>query len=259
MVSIPPEGMKRYQAFVAYDGTDFHGFAPNPGVETVGGLIRASLEKVLGNETKITCAGRTDAGVHAEGQVISFDAEPVNEKQLEKSLNQLCSPHIGIRSLKETDSSFDARFSAKSRTYRYRVLNQNYLDPFLQRFVWHVRDRLDVYSMQEATSLLIGEHDFSSFCRKRIVKINNSKIETSLVREVQSLEILQKEANIIEIWVTATSFCHQMVRSITGTLIDVGLGKIGTKKVAEILSEKDRNAAGRVAPPQGLTLMEVAY
>tara|TARA_B100000902_G_C27291517_1_gene907401 strand:+ start:467 stop:1246 length:780 start_codon:yes stop_codon:yes gene_type:complete len=259
MVSIPPEGMNRYKACVTYDGTDFHGFAPNPGVVTVGGLIRTALEKVLRVETKITCAGRTDAGVHAKGQIISFDAEPMDINQLEKSLNQLCAPHVCIYSLEETVPIFDARFSAKSRTYRYQILNQNYLDPFLERFVWHVRNRLDVNSMQEASSLLIGEHDFSSFCRKRIVKIGSEKIEASLVREVQSLEILQTEENIIEIWATATSFCHQMVRSITGTLVDVGLGKIEINEIVTILAEKDRNAAGRVAPPQGLTLMEVGY
>ena len=259
MVSIPPEGMSRYKACIAYDGTDFHGFAPNPGVATVGGLIRTALEKVLGIDVKITCAGRTDAGVHAKGQVISFDAATIDIDQLEKSLNQLCAPHVNIFSLEETVPSFDARFSAKSRTYRYQILNQNYADPFLQRFVWHVRDRLNVNSMQEASSLLIGEHDFSSFCRKRILEIDSKKIEASLVREVQSLEILQTDASIIEIWVTATSFCHQMVRSITGTLVDVGLGKIEINKVETILAEKNRNAAGRVAPPQGLTLMDVAY
>ena len=259
MVSIPPEGMSRYKARIAYDGTNFHGFAPNPGVATVAGLIQTALEKVLGVEIKITCAGRTDAGVHARRQVISFDAEPIDIKQLEKSLNRLCAPHVSILSLEETVPNFDARFSAKSRTYRYQILNQDYVDPFLQRFVWHVRDRLDVKSMQEASSLLIGEHDFSSFCRKRIVKIESEKIEASLVREVQSLEILQTDKNIIEIWATATSFCHQMVRSITGTLVDVGLGKIEINKIEAILAEKDRNAAGRVAPPQGLTLMDVAY
>ena len=259
MVSIPPEGMNRYKASISYDGTEFHGFAPNPGVATVGGLIRIGLEKVLGVETKITCAGRTDAGVHAKGQIISFDAKPIDISQLEISLNQLCAPHVNISSLEETAPSFDARFSAKSRTYRYQILNQNYADPFLQRFVWHLRDRLDVNSMQEASSLLIGEHDFSSFCRKRIVKIDNEKIEASLVREVLSLEIFQTDKNILEIWATATSFCHQMVRSITGTLVDVGLGKIEVNKVKTILAEKDRNAAGRVAPPQGLTLMDVGY
>ncbi|HJM97663.1 MAG TPA: tRNA pseudouridine(38-40) synthase TruA [Acidimicrobiales bacterium] len=259
MVSLPQEGMKRYKAFVTYDGTPFHGFAPNPDVETVGGKIRDSLEKVLGKETNITCAGRTDAGVHAEGQVISFNAGPIDEKQLERSLNQLCSPHIGIRSLEETDPTFDARFSAKSRTYRYQILNQDYPDPFLQRFVWHVHDHLDTDSMQTASTMLIGEHDFSSFCRKRIVKIDGLKTEASLTREIHSIEVTKKESNIIEIWITASSFCHQMVRSITGTLVDVGLGKTESYTITSILAEKNRNAAGRVAPPQGLTLMKVKY
>ena len=113
--------------------------------------------------------------------------------------------------------------------------------------------------MQKATSALIGEHDFSSFCRKRILKKDGLKTEASLVREILSLEVVATESNIIEIWVKATSFCHQMVRSITGTLVDVGLGKIEISSVTNILLKKDRNAAGRVAPPQGLTLMDVIY
>ena len=259
MVSLLSEGTKRYKARVSYDGTNFHGFAPNPGVETVGGLIQSSLETVLRSEIKITCAGRTDAGGHAQAQVITRDAKPIDESQIQKSLNRLCSPFVGILSLEEVGSNFDARFSAKSRTYRYQILNQLYPDPLLQRFVWHLNNELDIFSMQKATSALIGEHDFSSFCRKRILKKDGLKTEASLVREILSLEVVATESNIIEIWVKATSFCHQMVRSITGTLVDVGLGKIEISSVTNILLKKDRNAAGRVAPPQGLTLMDVIY
>jgi len=259
MVSPPPSGMKRYKAFVSYDGTDFHGFAPNPGVETVGGLLRSSIERILGVETKLTCAGRTDAGVHAEGQVISFDAEPLNEQKLEKALNKLCSPHVAIRSLKEVDPLFDARFSAKCRKYRYQILNQTQSDPFMQRYVWHIRDQLDIKPMKKAALSLIGEHDFSSFCRKRAITINGIEAEASLIRNVYSIDISRTDRNLIEIWIAASSFCHQMVRSVTGTLVEIGLGRIASDEMSLILQERNRNSAGRVAPPNGLTLMEVEY
>ena len=258
MISLPPTGMKRYRAFVSYDGTKFHGFAENPDVETVAGKIRLALERILGTSINLTCAGRTDAGVHAAGQVISFDAEGLDIESHERSLNKLCAPYIAIRNLEEVDDSFDARFSANSRTYRYRILNEEYPDPFSHRFVWHIRESLNVEEMNLAAQFIVGEHDFSSFCRKATIRVKGEEKEASLVREVLSVSV-ESEGNFVEVWVTATSFCHQMVRSIVGTLVEIGKGRLQKSEMSSIILKKDRNSAGPVAPPNGLTLMEVKY
>lgn len=258
MVPSPPHGKKRYKAFVSYDGTEFHGFAENPGVETVAGKIRESLEMILRDRVDITCAGRTDAGVHAEGQVISFDAQGFDCSRVQRSLNKLCAPYISIRNLQEAEDHFSARFSAVSRTYRYRILNQEHPDPFSHRFAWHVSTQIDLRRVEQVAQVLIGEHDFSSFCRKATVLVDGKEENASLVREVLSIDI-KCEESYIEIWITATSFCHQMVRSIVGTLVEIGNGRLKESDMASIILKKDRNSAGRVAPPQGLTLMEVGY
>ena len=258
MVSAPPHGMNRYRASVSYDGGPFHGFAENPDVETVAGKLRESLEKIIGHEIHLTCAGRTDAGVHAEGQVISFDAETFDIEKIERSLNKLCAPFITVRDLQKTNDLFNARFSATCRTYRYRILNDDYPDPFSHRFAWYIQTQLDINSMQRAAQAVVGEHDFSSFCRKATILVDGKEEEASLIREVISINV-KNEGPFVEIWVTATSFCHQMVRSIVGTLVAIGKGRLNKSDVSSIISKKDRNSAGPVAPPQGLTLMEVGY
>ena len=258
MVSVPPHGMNRYRASVSYDGGPFHGFAENPDVETVAGKLRQSLEKIIGHELHLTCAGRTDAGVHAEGQIISFDAETFDISKIERSLNKLCAPFITVSDLQKTNELFSARFSATHRTYRYQILNDEYPNPFYHRFTWHVRTQLDLDSMQRAAQAVVGEHDFSSFCRKATILIDGKEEEASLTREVISIAV-KSEGSFVEIWVTATSFCHQMVRSIVGTLVEIGKGRMDESDMSSIISKKDRNAAGPVAPPQGLTLMEVGY
>ena len=258
MVSVPPNGMNRYRASVSYDGSPFHGFAENPDVDTVAGKLRQSLEKIFGHEIHLTCAGRTDAGVHAEGQVISFDAEAFDIEKIERSLNKLCAPFITVRDLQRTNDSFNARFSAICRTYRYRILNDNYPNPFSHRFAWHIRTQLDLDSMQRAAQAVVGEHDFSSFCRKATILVDGREEDASLIREVISITV-KEEGSFVEIWVTATSFCHQMVRSIVGTLVSIGKGRLNKSDMSTIISKKDRNSAGVVAPPHGLTLMEVGY
>ena len=259
IIKPPPEGEERYRMSVAYDGLPFRGFAKNPGVETVEGLLLESIEKVLRVTPVLVCAGRTDAGVHAKAQVISFDAAPFEIPRLQKALNSLCSPAVVVTSIEKTEEDFNARFSAISRTYRYQVLNQENPDPFRSAYSWHVSGKLSVEAMNLAGSALIGEHDFSSFCRKRTVEIEGKEIETSLKREVKELRWEVIDGNGLELWITASAFCHQMVRSIAGTLIDIGLGKLQDLSISEILNARDRNKAGRVAPPYGLTLWEVEY
>ena len=258
-IAPPPEGQTRYKLTVSYDGTTFHGFAKNPGVETVEGLLIEALHKVLGKAPTLTCAGRTDAGVHAKAQIVSFDSVPFEINRIQNALNALCHPSVVITSIEETTDDFNARFSAKSRTYRYQILNQAHPDPFLSRYTWHVYSPISIEKLKTAGQELLGEHDFSSFCRKNIMEIGGQKVPASLIREIKTLRWEVPDKNLIELWVTANAFCHQMVRSITGTLVDIGVGKIDEFSMLEILNARDRNMAGQVAPPHGLTLWNVNY
>ena len=247
----------RVRARVAYLGVDFHGFAENPGVTSVAGEINKAITLVAGEPVSVTCAGRTDKGVHAVGQVVSFDIpDHISLERLALSVNSQCGPSVLFTDLEIVDKNFDARFSAVSRTYSYRILNGRDLDPFLSDRAWHISDELDVDSMQKASSYLIGEHDFSSFCKKPKLKSGDT---VSLVRHVNSAEWNSISETDLFFEICASSFCHQMVRSIVGTLVDVGLGKIPCDDMPRIITLSDRQAAGRIAPPYGLTLLSVKY
>lgn len=247
----------RVRARVAYLGVDFHGFAENPGVTSVAGEINKAITLVAGEPVSVTCAGRTDKGVHAVGQVVSFDIpDQISLERLALSVNSQCGPSVLFTDLEIVDKNFDARFSAVSRTYSYRILNGRDLDPFLSDRAWHISDELDVDSMQKASSYLIGEHDFSSFCKKPKLKSGDT---VSLVRHVNSAEWNSISETDLFFEICASSFCHQMVRSIVGTLVDVGLGKIPCDDMPRIITLSDRQAAGRIAPPHGLTLLSVKY
>ena len=163
----PPGPTARVRMTVAYHGGGYRGFAAQQGVKTVGGALAQSLERTLGHPVKLTCAGRTDAGVHAWGQVVSFDAEAarLDPVRLQRSVNRQLAPAIVVRDACVAPPDFDARRSALSRCYRYSVFNRPVPDPFLASTTWHVDTPLDVRAMQTAGDPLIGEHDFSSFCR----------------------------------------------------------------------------------------------
>ena len=153
---------------------------------------------------------------------------------------------------------FDARFSATARTYRYRILNHPQGDPFIRHLSWHVIDTLDVAAMRAGAAHLVGEHDFASFCRKRLVVIDGEEREADLTREVHRIDI-EHTRELMDVWLTANAFCHQMVRAITGTLVEVGRGRRDADSVPATLAARDRAAAGALAPPRGLTLWSVAY
>jgi tRNA pseudouridine38-40 synthase len=249
----------RVRATVAYDGSGFAGFAPQPKQKTVAGMLAGALGKVLNHPVELTCAGRTDAGVHAWGQVVSFDAsaDGFDPKRLRRSVNKLVAPAISVRSVVEAEPGFDARFSATSRRYRYTVLDAPVADPFLASTAWWVDKPLDLRAMRLACDPLLGEHDFSSFCRAP-----KDKPDASLVRRVLDArwEVeAHDDGQLLRFWIEANAFCHQMVRSLVGTLVDVGLGRTRAGDLTSILRAGDRAAAGPVAPAQGLCLWEVAY
>lgn len=245
---------------VTYDGADFHGFAVNPGVATVAGTLEQSMRRVLGYETPLTCAGRTDAGVHGRGQVVSFDAGELDVARLQQSLNRMCAPSVAVRDLERAPDDFDARFSATSRLYHYLVLNRPVPDPLLRRSTWRVGKPLDLQRMNEAATHLVGEHSFGSFCRKRhIITPDGDEVEASLIRNVMTVQWDALPDDILRLTIEASAFCQQMVRSICGTLVDVGLGKLAPDDMPRILAAESRAEAGQVAPPEGLTLMAVRY
>jgi tRNA pseudouridine38-40 synthase len=252
-------GWRRVCLVVAYLGTDFHGFAPALGVATVMGALTDAISLVVRQAVQLTGAGRTDAGVHAWGQVVSGDLPDTTDlDELARRVNKLCAPAISVRSATWADADFDARFSATWRRYRYHVWNDRAPNPLVAGLAWHVHQPLDLALMRAAISPLIGEHDFSSFCRKP--KVAGDQPPPSMVRIVRSLEWHRiDDTPMLRLDITGTAFCHQMVRSITGTMVDVGLGKLTPADVHAIVGARDRSVAGQVAPPHGLTLWEVGY
>lgn len=252
--------MARYLLRLAYHGGPFRGFAPNDGVPTVGGALRHALETVLRHEVSIVCAGRTDAGVHALDQVVHFDSEAaVDVVALQRSLNGLCKPHIVVSEVRPVDPSFDARFSCIGRTYRYRVLNRRLPDPFRDDLTWRIFESLDVPAMNAAGAALLGTRDFTSFCRRQFVTVDGDQLEKTRMRELRSVDWAVANGDEVQLVISASSFCQQMVRSITGLCVDVGLGRIPVARVPAILAAKDRTAVPRVAPPRGLFLEKVDY
>lgn len=247
---------------VAYDGRGFHGFAANPGVRTVAGELAAAVATVVRQPVELTGAGRTDAGVHAWGQVVSTDLPAdVDLADLRRRLNKLGAPDIAVRRAEWVAPDFDARFSARWRRYRYEVWNAPTPNPLLARRVWWVAPPLALWALRAGGEALIGEHDFSSFCRRP--KVAAGQPEPSLTRtvhEVSWADVSESgDGRLLRFEIRANAFCHQMVRSIVGTLVEMGSGRRAPGEMLAILRARDRAAAGPVAPPTGLTLWEVGY
>lgn len=238
---------------VAYDGTDFHGFAAQRDQRTVAGVLCEALQKVLRADVDLACAGRTDAGVHAWGQVVSFAAPlDVDLDRVRSSLNGMMGPEIVVRSATIVDLGFDARHSAQWRSYRYTIVNRPEADPFRSRFAWHVPAALDLDALRLAADPFVGERDFASFCRK-------GPEGSTTVRRVTESRWTDLGEGILRYDIRANAFCWQMVRSIVGTLVEVGAGKKRPGDILAIMRAGDRAAAGAVAPPHGLVLWEVGY
>ncbi|CAN5165199.1 tRNA pseudouridine(38-40) synthase TruA [soil metagenome] len=257
LAEAPPGPRQRVRLVVAYDGGPFHGFAPNPGVRTVGGVLADAIGTVVGHAVDLTCAGRTDKGVHARAQVVTFDAAPerVDLPSLAASLNKMCAPAVAVTDAEVVDDAFDARFSATARRYRYRIVNRPAPDPFQAHLAWHVDEPLSIPDMVLACAPLIGEHDFAAFCRRP--KRRDGE-EASLVRRVTEAT-WHRDHDGLCFEIEATSFCHQMVRSVVGTLVEVGRGKKHAGDVLAILRSADRHRSGNLAPPHGLALWTVRY
>jgi tRNA pseudouridine38-40 synthase len=240
-----------------YDGTGFHGWAAQPGLRTVEAAVREALTATFVTWTNLGVAGRTDAGVHAEHQVIHCDV-PAGCRlvrdldRAREALDALAGPEVAIWQVRRVPASFDARFSATQRRYRYRLCDGPALSPLERHRTWHVRPpRLDAGAMHAGGQHLVGEHDFSSFCRRAG--------EQHLVRRIDALAVRRRSAALVTVDVAGKAFCHQMVRSVVGCLLRIGRGRQDPDWAADVLAARDRQAVGDIAPPHGLTLMAVSY
>jgi tRNA pseudouridine38-40 synthase len=223
------------------------------------GDFTEAVAKVVRSPVELTGAGRTDAGVHAWGQVISGDLPADTDLDgLVRRLNKLCAPEIAVRAAEWAEPEFDARFSATWRQYRYHVWNDPSPNPLLSDLSWHVGQPLDVAAMQVASPVLLGQHDFSSFCRRQ--KVREGDPDPSMVRILHDIgwERLD-DSPMLRFEVCGSAFCHQMVRSVVGTVVDIGRGRIDGSDLPAIIAARDRSAAGSVAPPAGLVLWAVGY
>jgi len=247
--------MTRLRLDLAYDGTDFAGWARQPGLRTVQGALEDALAQVLRlpELPSVTCAGRTDAGVHARGQVAHVDlpGEP-DLATLGRSLRGVLPPDIALRDLCVAPAGFDARFSALSRHYRYRLCDDpRAWDPLLRReVVTHPRP-LDIEAMNTAGQALVGEHDFAALCKPRE--------GGSTVRRILDLEWTRDVGGLAQMTISADAFCHSLVRSIVGVLVPVGDGRKPTAWPAQVVAARARDPHVTVMPPHGLVLDEVRY
>jgi len=259
------EPRQRLRLVVAYDGAGFRGFAAQPGQKTVAGELVRALSTALRQPLELTCAGRTDAGVHAAGQVVHTDVVgPVDAVSLVRAVNAMLQPAVVVRSLSLAPPGFDARRSARARHYRYLVLQGPGPDPLLAPLAWHVRDPLDVRAMAAGADALLGEHDFRAFCRRPPGTAPGDPIVRRVLdagwREVPwSPGGLDDEARLLRFDIGGGSFCHLMGRPIGAPHPAVGGGRRGAPDVTWMLSTGDRSQGVTLAPPHGLSLLSVDY
>lgn len=244
--------MRHIRLTVQYDGTDYSGFQRQSNAFAVQEELENRLSALLAEDVTITAASRTDAGVHALGQVCTLTTDnPIPLKGLLRAINRKLPQAVSVVECEQVDPGFHPRFDAVGKLYMYRILNRELPSPFINRYAWHVETPLNVDLMQRAAKRLVGEHDFSSFMA------SGSPVDET-VRRIERLDIM-REGDIIETRMWANGFLYMMARIIMGTLAAVGRGDITVADVTKILEAKDRTKAGPTAPPQGLCLVRVDY
>jgi len=243
----------RLRLDLSYDGTGFRGWAIQPGLRTVQGEVEAAIAMILRlpRSAQLTCAGRTDAGVHARGQVVHVDLDDVDPGHLERRLRRLLPDDITLRALTVAPEGFDARFAALERRYAYRMFDgASGPDPLTRTSVVRWPRRLDVDAMNAAAARLVGEHDFAAFCKRRE--------GATTIRTLRELSTT-RTGDHLETTVRADAFCHSMVRSLMGLLVAVGERRYEPEWSTEVLAQAVRDARVMVMPPHGLVLEEVVY
>lgn len=246
-----PQVQRRVMAVIEYDGTDYLGFQWQAEGRTIQGEVERVLAEVTRRETRVVGAGRTDAGVHAVGQVISFVPQWKHSlPELQRAMNALLSEDIAVHQMAWVADDFHPRFSAVSREYRYTILNRPFRSPLARRFAYHYLRPLDVEAMARAAKCLVGSHDFASFGR--------APQGENTVRQVYQAECTRQE-QFVYFDIVANAFLYRMVRNIVGTLLLVGIGELSPEGFEEILQARDGRRVGPTAPAHGLCLMRVNY
>jgi tRNA pseudouridine38-40 synthase len=251
--------MRYFKLTIAYDGTDFHGWQFQTNKPTIQGEIVSVLRRLTQEPVHLLGSGRTDAGVHALGQVASFRTQSaLSAAEFQRALNALLPPAIRIVDAEETGPDFSARWSAKGKVYRYRIYRGKVVPPFLWRYVLHYPFPLDEEAMARAAARFVGVHDFTSFAASTGSEDDDK--ERNMVREVFSAD-LQRTADDQELWFTVhgRSFLRHMVRKMVGTLLEVGRGKLTVDDIDRLYQIKDRSKSGPTVPPQGLVMVRVDH
>ena len=247
--------MRTVRLTIAYDGTAFVGWQRQENGPSIQGLLEAALQPIEGAPVTVHGSGRTDAGVHALGQTASVTLGAALEPAtLARALNAVLPPDVRVLAVEEMPPGFHARFSATGKVYEYRIVNGPVVSPFVQRYVWHIVPPLDTEAMRAAALPLVGRHDFTAF------QGAGSSVHTA-VRTIRRIEWEPGGGfdRPLVIRVEGDGFLRHMMRSIAGTLVEVGVGRWPASRVAEILASRDRTCAGATAPPQGLFLVRVLY
>ena len=246
--------LRNIRLLLEYDGTGFHGWQVQPGLETIQGTLTSVFTQVTKEPVHIHGSGRTDAGTHALGQVCNFLTEnKIPVANLKKAANSLLPASIRVLSIDDVPISFHSRRDAVSKHYRYRILIMQNCSPFDYRYVHHYPYQLDLQKMSEAGEQVLGEHDFSSFCD------SESEAESRIRHVMSSSFLFDSTRNLIEYNVCANGFLHHMVRNLIGTFLEVGKGRLTCERIRDILNLRDRSLAGPTAPAKGLFLVRVGY
>jgi tRNA pseudouridine38-40 synthase len=251
---------------LAYDGYDFHGWQVQPGLETVQGTLAAVIGRITGEKVLPQGSGRTDAGVHAEAQVVAFTTDtPIPIENFMVVLNDRLPPSIRVTAIEEADDGFHPRHSAREKTYRYRLYRGDVVPPFLWRYVTHHPYPLNEAAMAAAAGEVMGEHDFTSFAAvdpdrtaRAASDIGDDPVHATNVRTIYESRFGRVGDEFVYI-VRGNGFLHHMVRNLVGTFLLVGKGTLKPDDIGRILDAKDRSAAGATAPPNGLCLVKVEY
>lgn len=245
--------MKNIKLIIEYDGKEFNGWQKQPNKLNIQGTIEQAIKRITGEEVELNASGRTDAGVHSLGQVANFKTEyelPIEKWPL--ALNANLKKSIVIKSAEEVDEKFHSRLSCKKKTYRYVINNSKYGTAIYRNLETHIPQKLDVEKMKEAVKFFEGEHDFKAF------KASGTSAKSS-IRTIYKALVTEQQDERIYIELTGNGFLYNMVRIISGTLVDVGLSKIKPEEIPSIIESKQRERAGKTLPPQGLYLLNVEY
>ncbi len=245
--------MRNIKITLEYDGSSFYGFQKQPKHLTIQEAFEKSLSKLLNKKTKIQAAsGRTDTGVHAEGQVVNFHTDSkIAVKKIQKGLNALLPKEIAVIDAKVVADKFHSRYSAKSKVYEYKIWNSEVRSPLLSKTIWHFPTPINISKVKQGIKLFKGRHDFKAFS-------GSGGSQKTSVRTLKRFTV-KKEGEMLIIRVEADGFLYHMVRNLVGTLMDLGTGKMTLPELRIALKSKDRRNAGRTAPAQGLRLVSVKY